>query len=80
MGGSYFKSRSTLLFQAAASNGKLDVLKGAEESGYELDKIFDEDGIADAALHGHLEVVKYLRKHGMKIHAPMLPRMVTWSC
>ena len=64
-GGSYFKSRAASLFQAAASDGKLDVLKWEEESGYELDKILDEGEIADAALHGHLEVVKYLRKLGI---------------
>jgi hypothetical protein len=36
-----------------------------EKSGYELDNILDEDRIADAALHRHLEVVKYLRKLGI---------------
>ena len=47
------------------SNGKLDVLKWGEKSGYERDEMLDEDVIADAALHGHLEVVKYLRKLGI---------------
>ena len=36
-----------------------------EKSGYELDNILDEDRIADAALHRHLEVVKYLREIGV---------------
>ena len=45
--------------------GKLDVLKWGEESGYELDEILDEDDIADVALNGHLEVVKYMRKLGV---------------
>ena len=56
------------------SNGKLDVLKWGEKSGYERDEMLDEDVIADAALHGHLEVVKYLRKHAV------LLRMVTLGC
>jgi len=79
-------TRAGPLFQAAASDGKLDVLKWGEESGYKLDNILDEDGIADVALNGYLEVVKYLRKlgiswnDGMKIHAPMLPSTVTLSC
>jgi len=58
-------ARAGPLFQAAASNGKLDILKWGEESGYELDNILDKDGIAVAALNGHLEVVKYLRKLGI---------------
>ena len=53
------------LFQAAARDGKLDVLKWGAESGFELDKILGESDIADAALNGHLEVVKYLRKVGV---------------
>jgi len=53
------------LFQAATSDGKLAVLKWGEDSGYELDNILDEDGIADVALNGHLEVAKYLRKLGV---------------
>ena len=56
------------------SNGKLDVLKWGEKSGYERDEMLDEDVIADVALHGHLEVVKYLRKHAV------LLRMVTLGC
>jgi hypothetical protein len=65
MEGSYCNTRAGPLFQAAASSGKLHVLKWGEKSGYELDNILDEDGIADVALHGHLEVVKYLRKLGI---------------
>ena len=63
--GSYCNTRTTQLFQAAASDGKLDVLKWGLESGYELNTFLDEDEIADAALNGHLEVVKYLRKLGI---------------
>ena len=44
------------------SDGKLDVLKWGNASGYELDQTLGEGDIADAVLHGHLEVVKYLRK------------------
>ena len=63
MEGSYTLAES--LFNTAARNGKLNVLKWGEESGYELDNFFCEDGIADAALYGHLEVVKYLRMLGI---------------
>ena len=63
--GLYCNIRAGPLFRAAVSDGNLDVLKWGETSGYELDKILDKDEIADAALHGHLEVVKYLRKLGI---------------
>ena len=65
------------LFQAAASAGKLDVLKWGEDSGYELDNILDEEAIADAALHGHLEVVKYLRQLGISWNMPLC--CLEWS-
>jgi len=58
-------TRAGPLFQVAATNGKLNVLEWGETSGYELDNFLDEDGIAVAALNGHLEVVKYLRKLGI---------------
>jgi len=73
-------TRAGPLFRAAASYGKLAVLEWGEESGYELDNILDEDGIAVAALNGHLEVVKYLRKLGISWNedtCSMLPRMAT---
>ena len=64
--GLYCNTRAgPLLFRAAVSDRKLDVLKWGEESGYELHKILDNDTIAGAALNGHLEVVKYLRKHSV---------------
>jgi len=63
--GSNYITRAGSLFQAATRDGKLDVLKWGEKSGYELDEILDEDDIADAALNGHLEVVKYMRKLGV---------------
>ena len=63
--GSYYNTRTGPLFQAATSNGKLDVLKWGQDSGYELDNMLDENGIANAVLNRHLEVVKYLRKLGI---------------
>jgi len=62
---SYCDTRAVELFQAAISDGKLDVLKWGEESGYELCNILDGKKIADVALNGHLEVVKYLRNLGI---------------
>ena len=59
------------LFNTAAKDGKLDVLKWGEKSGYELKEMLGQTNtIADAALHGHLEVVKY---HGLDGHATALP-------
>jgi hypothetical protein len=65
MEGSDCNTRAGPLIRAAVSDGKLDVMKWGKESGYELDKMLDKDVVADAALHGHLEVVKYLRKLGI---------------
>ena len=55
----------TWLFHIAASEGKLELLKWGMDSGYELDKILDEDAISNAAYNGHLHVVKYLRQLGV---------------
>ena len=45
------------LFNTAARDGKLNILKGGDDSGYDLKHRLDEDTIA-AALNGHLEVVQ----------------------
>jgi len=63
---SNYDDRIGPLFQAAASDGKLDELKWGDESGYCVSGVLDEDDIADAAVNGHLEVVKYLRNLGIK--------------
>jgi hypothetical protein len=59
-------TRSKQLFKTAASYGKLDVLQWGHNLGYDIDKMFNKYTIADAALNGHLEVVKYLRKLGIE--------------
>ena len=53
------------LFQVAANDGTLEVLKWGQGSCYELDVMLEKDDIADVALNGHLEVVKYLRQLGI---------------
>ena len=53
------------LFIIAASAGKLEVLEWGKKLGYKLDTVLDKHTIADAALYGHLKVVKYLRKLGI---------------
>ena len=55
------------IFNKAAKEGKLEILIWGVDSGYKLNAILDEDTIAYAALNGHLEMVKYLRK----LHIPM---------
>ena len=57
--------RPKALFDTAARDGKLDVLKWGDKSGYDLMHLLDEDTIAVAALNGHLEVVQYLRTLGI---------------
>jgi len=58
-------TRAKTLFQAAAYNGNLEVLKWGQSSGYELDTMLEMGDIADVARNGHLEVVKYLRQLGI---------------
>jgi len=53
------------LFETAARDGKLHVLKWGKDSGYDLYDILDEDTVAGAALNGHLKVVQYLRTLGI---------------
>ena len=53
------------LFQAAANDGNLDVLKWGQSNGYKLETMLDKHTFAKAALFGHLEVVKYLRTLGI---------------
>ena len=47
-------SRAKLLFQTAASDGKLEVLKWGQGSRYELKSMLEEGDIADAAFYGHM--------------------------
>ena len=50
------------LFRTAAEEGKLEILKWGEDSGYELKNMLNSDTIIEhVMLNGHLEVVKYLR-------------------
>ena len=49
------------IFNTAAKEGKVEILIWGEDSSYELDTMLTCNTIADAALNGHLEVVKYLR-------------------
>ena len=58
-------TRATKLFQAAAKNGQLEVLKWGQGSGYELESMLDKGDISCVAKNGHLEVVKYLREIGV---------------
>jgi len=58
-------SRARSLFKTAAIEGKLEILKWGEHSGYKLNTILDCDIMVQAALHGHLEVMKYLRQLGI---------------
>ena len=55
-------TRAKLLFETAARNGKLEVLQWGQGSGYELNLCWRR---ATLQMHGHLEVVKYLRKLGI---------------
>ena len=55
-------TRANALFQAAANDGHLDVLKWGQSYGYKLETMLDKYTFAKAALFGHLEVVKYLRQ------------------
>ena len=55
-------TRAIKLFQTAAKNGQLEVLKWGQGSGYELESILDKGDIANVAQNGHLEEVKYLRQ------------------
>jgi hypothetical protein len=56
---------TTELFQAAAKNGQLKVLKCWQGSGYELESLLGKVDIANVARNWHLEVVKYLRQLGV---------------
>ena len=58
-------TRANALFQAAAKDGHLDVLKWGQSYGYKLETMLDKHTFAKAALFGHLEVVKYLRTLGI---------------
>jgi hypothetical protein len=58
-------TRAIKLFQAAAKNGQLEVLKWGQGSGYELESMLDKGDISCVAKNGHLEVVKYLREIGV---------------
>ena len=62
LNGNTHASIATKLFQASAKNGQLEVLKWGQGSGYELNLCWRR---ATLQMHGHLEVVKYLRKLGI---------------
>ena len=53
------------IFETAARDGKSDVLKWGDDSGYDMKQVLIERTIATVALNGHLEVVKYLRVLGI---------------
>ena len=59
-------SSAKSLFDTAAKEGKLEILKWGADSGYELNTILDKDTIANAAMNGHFEVVKHLRTVGIE--------------
>ena len=60
-----YDTRVKALFLAAARGGQLNALKWGEDSGYDMKKLLDWYTFAQAALFGHLEVVKYLRRLGI---------------
>ena len=60
----YYKRLADLLFKAATSEGNLQMLKWGHNSGYVVPSVFYNV----AALNGHLEVVKYLRKLSIRWH------------
>ena len=53
------------LFDTAAKEGKLEILKWGEESGYKLNTMLKCRILEDVALNGNLEVVQYLRQLGI---------------
>jgi hypothetical protein len=57
--------RARSLFRIAAIEGKADVLKWGEDSGYKMKNLLDQNTIADVASNGHLEMAKYLRQLGI---------------
>ena len=61
-----FDCRAASLFKTAAKGGDLKILELGEASGYKLNDILNESGIAHAAENGHLEVVQYLRQLGVE--------------
>jgi len=54
------------LFGAGADDEQVEILKGRQDSGYELNNLLDKDTITDAAFYGHLDVVKDLRTLGFE--------------
>jgi len=61
-----FDCRAASLFKTGAKGGKLKILEWGEASGYKLNDILNESGIAHAAENGHLKVVQYLRQLGIE--------------
>ena len=58
-------SHARSLFNTAAKEGKLEILKWGEESGYKLNTMLKCRILEDVALNGNLEVVQYLRQLGI---------------
>ncbi len=63
------KAAQCLLFNTAARDGKLNILKWGTDSGYDLKNVLNARTIANAAFNGHLEVVQYLRTLGISRNA-----------
>jgi hypothetical protein len=53
------------IFNTAARDGQLYVLRWGEDSGYDLKGTLNEEIIAIATFNGYLEVVQYLRMLGI---------------
>lgn len=79
-------SHAVSLFKTATIGGKQEMLIWGEDSGYKLKKMLNSDTMAQAALNGHLMVVKYLRWLDILWNeqtcrfAEMQPKMVILSC
>jgi len=52
------------LFNTAIYDGKVEVIKWGEDSGYQLITVLNWNIMSSAALNGHLNAVKYLRTLG----------------
>ena len=59
------KSRVRSLFNTATIEGKLEILILGKDAGYKLKTMLCWNITAQAALNGHVKVVKYLRQLGI---------------
>jgi len=57
-------TRAIQLFQIAASEGQLGLLKWGQQSGFNMHIMLGSNAMANAALNGHIEVMKYPRMLG----------------